>query len=92
MRGIKRPMLELTPDERRTLEQVSRSRTVSVAKQERARVMLASADGMGVVRLARELQMDQSKVMSCLERGRALMPVEPLEDRPAGGRKGPIPP
>lgn len=87
MRGTKRPPLELTPNERRTLEQVTRSRTVSVAKQERARMMLASADGQGVVSIARELQTNQPKVMRCLERARALGAAEALDDRPGRGRK-----
>lgn len=87
MRGTKRPKLELTLDERRTLEQVTRSRTVSVAKQERARMLLASADGQGVVSIARELQTNQPKVIRCLERARALGVVEALDDRPGRGRK-----
>lgn len=92
MRGTRRPRLELTPDERRTLEQVIRSRTVSVAKQERARMMLASAGGQGVVSIARELQTNQPKVMRCLERARALGAVEALDDRPGRGRKRRITP
>jgi transposase len=87
VRGIKRPKLELTPDERRTLEQVTRSRTVSVAKQERARMMLASADGKGVVGIVRELQVSQPKVIRCLERARALGALAALHDRPGRGRK-----
>lgn len=87
MRGVKRPKLELTADERRTLEQVTRSRTVSVAKQERARMLLASADGQGVVSIARALQTNQPKVIRCLERARALGAMEALDDRPGRGRK-----
>jgi transposase len=87
VRGVKRPKLELTADERRTLEQVTRSRTVSVAKQERARMLLASADGQGVVSIARALQTNQPKVIRCLERARALGAMEALDDRPGRGRK-----
>lgn len=92
MRGVKRPRLELAADERRALEQVSRSRIVSVAKQERARVMLASADGMGVVGIARELQMSQDKVRRCLERAREAGAAPALDDRPGRGRKRRITP
>lgn len=86
-RGTRRPKLELTEAERRTLEEVSRSRTVSVAKQERARVMLASADGTGVASIARGLQMGQAKVMRCLEKASTLGAVQALDDRPGRGRK-----
>jgi transposase len=84
---MRRPNLKVTPDERPTLEQVTRSRTVSVAKQERARVMLASANGMGVADIARALQVGQDKVMRCLERARTLGAVAALDDRPGRGRK-----
>lgn len=92
MRGTKRPQLQLTTDERRTLQLVIRSRTVSVAKQERARMMVASADGQGVVGIARELQTNQPKVRRCLERARTLGAIAALDDRPGRGRKRRITP
>ena len=86
-RGTRRPKLELTGDERQLLEAVSRARTVTVAKQERARVMLAFADGMGVASIAREFEMRQNKVIRCLEKASTLGTVQALDDRPGRGRK-----
>ena len=86
-RGTRRPPLELTEAERRTLEEVSRSRTVAVAKQERARVTLAYADGTGVASIAREMQMTQAKVMRCLDKASTLGAIQALDDRPGRGRK-----
>lgn len=86
-RGTRRPKLQLTDDERHLLEAVSRSRTVAVAKQERARVIVAFADGMGVASIAREFEMRQNKVIRCLEKASTLGAVQALDDRPGRGRK-----
>lgn len=83
----KRVQLVLSEDDRRVLEAVTRSRVVTVAKQERARILLAFADGMGVASIGRLLQMGHAKVMRCLDRAEAVGPVKALMDLPGRGSK-----
>lgn len=87
MARSKRPPLVLTEDDRQVLEAVTRSRVVTVAKQERARILLAYADGRGVASIARRLQMGHGKVMRCLDRAAAVGPVQALTDLPGRGSK-----
>ncbi len=66
--NLQRPALVLTDEERRVLEVVARSRMVSAAKQERARMLLAYADGMPIAEIARSLHTYYYKVKRCLDR------------------------
>lgn len=83
----KRALLELSEDDRRVLEAVTRARVVTVATQERARILLAYADGMGVTSIGRLLQIGHGKVMRCLDRAEAVGPVKALTDLPGRGSK-----
>jgi len=56
------PPLTLTEDDRRLLEQVRDSRTEEIRRVERARVILAYADGSSVPRVARMMAVTQPTV------------------------------
>jgi transposase len=87
-----RPAMALTAEERRVLEAVARSRMVPVAKQERARMVLAYADGVSIADIARSLQTYYLKVRRTLDRVPVVGPVAALNDRPRRGRKTTITP
>jgi hypothetical protein len=56
------PPLTLTEDDRRLLEQVRDSRTEEIRRVERARIILAYADGSSVPRVARMMAVTQPTV------------------------------
>src|SRR5207302_1454310 len=76
---------ELTPEERRALEQLAASRTAQARLVERAQIVLAIADGRRPSQVAQELGVSRPTVYTWIhrfnERG-----VAGLEDRPRAGR------
>jgi len=74
------------------LEGIARSRMVPAAKQERARILLAYADGATIADIARSLHTYYYKVKRCLDRVPVVGPVAALNDRPRQGRKTTITP
>jgi transposase len=76
---------ELTPEERRALEQLAASRTAQARLVERAQILLAIADGRRPAQVARDLGLSRPTVYTWIhrfnERGLA-----GLEDRPRAGR------
>ncbi|HEU0168731.1 MAG TPA: IS630 family transposase, partial [Chloroflexota bacterium] len=62
MPNPQRPALTLTAEERRVLETVARSRMLPAAKQQRARMLLAYADGAAIADIARRLRTYYYKV------------------------------
>src|SRR3954469_19997879 len=76
---------EPTADERRTLEQLAASRTAQARFVERARLLLAIADGRRPSQVARDLGVSKPTVYTWIRRfnDRGL---GGLEDRPRAGR------
>jgi transposase len=63
-----RPPLILTAAVREELDTLSRSRTVARSRVERARIMLAYADGQSVSAIARGLETNRPKIERCLNK------------------------
>ena len=59
---------EFTPEERRALEQLASSRTAQARTVERARILLAIADGRQPSQVARELGLSRPTVYTWLHR------------------------
>ncbi|MBM3190803.1 MAG: IS630 family transposase [Chloroflexi bacterium] len=78
--------LVLSDETRSYLAGLTRSREASVAQAERARIMLAYADGQSVSAIARELGTNRPKVERCLDKALQLGPRQALRDLPRSGR------
>ena len=81
-----RPKLLLTSDIRETLVALSKTRTESAHRVERARIMVAYADGESVSSIARRLRTNRPKVERCIDKALELGPMTALEDLPGRGR------
>src|SRR3954471_2442232 len=77
--------LALSAQERATLESWTRSSTVSAGRAERARVVLAVADGAGTSRAARLVGVSRPTVIKWRDRF-AAHGLAGLEDEPRSGR------
>src|SRR3954470_13575150 len=77
--------LALSDEDRATLEYWTRCSTVSAGHVERARIVLAIADGAGTSATARSLGVSRPTVIKWRERFLALG-LEGLDDRPRSGR------
>ena len=78
-------VVELSQQERATLEALTRRTTVAVGLVRRARMVLLAADGMPLDRIARELGADRTIVRTWLDRYR-VGGLDALQDRPRSGR------
>jgi transposase len=84
--------LILSDDNRARLMSLTHSREASVAEAERARIMLAYADGRSVSAIARDLGTNRPKVERCIDKALQLGPLEALRDLPRSGRPAVITP
>jgi transposase len=87
-----RAPLVLSDENRAHLVGLTRSREASVSQVERARMMLAYADGLSVSAIARELGTNRPKVERCLDKALQLGPRQALRDLPRSGRPAVITP
>ena len=78
-------VVELSDQERATLEALTRRTTVAVGLVRRARMVLLAADGMPLDRIAREVGADRTIVRTWVDRHRA-GGLAALQDRPRPGR------
>jgi len=78
-------VVDLTDQERATLEALTRRTTVAVGLVRRARMVLLAADGMPLDRIAREIGADRTIVRTWVDRSRA-GGLAALQDRPRSGR------
>lgn len=78
-------VVELSHQERATLEALTRRTTVAVGLVRRARMVLLAADGMPLDRIAREIGADRTIVRTWLDRYR-VGGLDALQDRPRPGR------
>src|SRR6516165_6219650 len=83
-----RRVIALVSDEaqRLQLEEISRSRTESASRVERARIVLAYLAEPSAYAVARAVGVAQQTVGRCLERAAELGVIEALDDRPRAGR------
>lgn len=82
----KRARLILTADARAALTSLSQSRTRAARAVERARVLLAYADGRAVSGIARDLAINRPKVERCIDKALQFGVDRALEDLPGRGR------
>ena len=78
-------------DVRRELERISRSRTDSVRRVERAKMLLGYAAGETVSAIARSLNTHRPKVDRCVRKALEVGALAALEDLPRRGRPSTIP-
>ena len=82
----RKPPLMLSEQEREHLQQVSKSRTEKHARVERARMLLAYAEGQSVSQIARQLRSTRPRVNRCVNKALARGVEAALEDLPRSGR------
>lgn len=82
----KRAELKLTSEDRTMLNRISRSRTEASQRVERARILLAYADGETISAIARTLDTSRPRVGRCIDRALQLGPTAALEDLKRSGR------
>ena len=78
-------MVELSDQERATLEGLTRRTTVAVGLARRARIVLLASEGVPLERIARQLGVDRNGVRTWVDRYR-VGGLAALEDRPRSGR------
>jgi len=88
----RRPALHLSDEVRDELTALSRSRTASAARVERAQMMLDYAAGVTVAAIARRLHTNRPKVERCLDKALQFGPLAALEDLPRSGKPPKITP
>ena len=79
--------LELSEAQRKQLQRTARSRTESVRRVERARILLAYARGETVSAIARKVGTNRPKVNRCIDKALGLGVEAALSDLPGRGRK-----
>jgi len=84
-------VVDLSDEERATLEALTRRTTVAAGLVRRARMVLLAADGMPLDRIAREVGADRTIVRTWVDRYRA-GGLAALQDRPRPGRPRTFPP
>ena len=86
MSGPRSPrVVELTSEERASLEALTRRTTVAVGLVRRARMVVLAAEGLPLDRVARHVGADRTIVRTWIDRYRAVG-VAGLQDRPRSGR------
>ena len=86
----RRASLTLLPDDRTSLEAIAASRTADVREVERAKSLLAYADGKLISAIARELGLTRPKVERVVDRALEMGAMAALDDRPGRGRDASI--
>lgn len=79
-RTTSRPPLTISEGDRLQLEELGRSRTAPVREVERAKIMLAYADGRPVTQIAKEVGASRETVYQCIRKARAMGPMSGLKD------------
>src|SRR5215831_16427798 len=82
---------ELTPEERRAVDALARSRKAEARFVERARIIQETADGLGPAAVARKLGVSRPTVYTWVRRFNAQGPYG-LQDMPRSGRPATYPP
>ena len=85
-----RPALILSVDIREQLTAIARARLENAQRVERARILLAFADGKSVSEIARDLRVNRPKVERCIDKALEVGPLASLKDLPGRGRPNTI--
>lgn len=88
----KRPELIITQDVQGKLEQISKSRTESATRIERAKMMLEYSNGNSISSIARMLSTNRPKVERCIDKALQLGGLTALDDIPRSGKPSAITP
>ena len=80
-----RRVVDVSDEERTTLEALTRRTTVAAGLARRARIIVLAADGMALDRIARVVGADRTIVRTWVDRYRA-GGLAALQDRPRSGR------
>ena len=83
----KRARLSLTDEDRGWLEQLAQSRTESVARVQRAQMLLRYAEGLSISAVAQALQSNRPRVERCVSKALELGVRAALRDLPGRGRR-----
>jgi transposase len=92
MKKVSTGVLKLTKKDRAVLLKLSKSRSEAAGRVERARIILAHADGISVSELSRQMKTDRSKIQRCIGKAKRLGACESLEDLQRPGRQPTITP
>lgn len=87
-----RPRLHLTDDQMSKLATIAVARTDTLAHVERARMLLAYADGQCVSAIARTLRTNRPRVERCIDKALQVGPLAALDDLPRPGKPASITP
>jgi transposase len=87
----KRPALELTEDELKELETISKSRTQPKRSVERSKILLRFHEGKSISQIARDLGTNRPKVERVISKAFSFGIHAALEDLPRSGRSRKIP-
>jgi len=87
-----RPELKLSDELRKELSRIARSRTESVRRVERAKMLIAYEAGKSVSAIAREMKTNRPRVERCVDKALQFGPMEALEDLQRRGRPPTITP
>lgn len=82
-----RPTLELSEESRNKLESTAKSRTEKASRVERAKMVLAYADGDSVSSIARMMSTNRPKVERCIDKALQVGVLAALDDLPRSGKK-----
>ena len=88
----KRPELVITQEVQQKLEQISKSRSESGSRIERAKVILNYSKGVTVSAIARQLSTNRPKVERCIDKALQLGALTALDDLPRPGKPPEITP
>lgn len=88
----KKPALVLSDDDRKYLEQVTKSRTEQVRRVERAHILLKYAEGLSVPKIAKEFKTTAPKVYRCVKKALEFGVRTALDDFKRSGRPDDITP
>ena len=87
----KKPQLTMTDMITKMLQGLSASRTESLQRIERARILLAFASGSTISAIARQLGTNRMKVERCVNKALQLGVIASLDDLPGRGKPAKIP-
>ena len=88
----KRPELKINQEVQDKLEQISKSRTESANRIERAKMILEYSKGVTVSAIARHLSTNRPKVERCIDKALQLGALTALDDLPRSGKPPEITP
>jgi transposase len=87
-----RTELKLSDESREELSRIACSRTESVRRVERAKMLIAYEAGKSISAIAREMGTNRPRVERCMDKALQFGPLEALEDLPRRGRPPTITP